>query len=107
MLLLHYLDVAPTREDRYHAKARLDKPCSSNVQTMGVSARSKADFHIQPFSGEFRAWKAAARREGKSLRDWAREHLNVAAIPAPPQVPPTVSGDQIELPLNGKKREQP
>lgn len=31
-------------------------------------------------------------------------HLNVLAVPPPPPVLPVVSGDQIDLPFNGKKR---
>jgi hypothetical protein len=65
---------------------------------MFVSNRSRADLHIKPFSGEIRAWKAAARREGETLTDWIRRHLNVLAIPTPPAIPPTVSGDQLPLP---------
>jgi hypothetical protein len=66
-------------------------------------SRSRGDLHIKPFLGELRAWKAAARREGESLTDWIRAHLNVVAIPLPPSVPPVISGDQIDLPLgNGQ-----
>jgi hypothetical protein len=67
-------------------------------------SRSRGDLHIQPFLGELRSWKAAARRDGETLTDWIRGRLNLAAAPTPPTVPLTVSGDQIELPLDGKRR---
>jgi hypothetical protein len=68
-------------------------------------SRSRGDLHVKPFLGELRSWKAAARRDGVTLTDWLRKILNLAAVPPPPPVLPTISGDQIDLPLgNGKPR---
>jgi hypothetical protein len=53
---------------------------------------------------EMALWKRAARRADESLSVWLRKIANLAAAPPPPAVPPVVSGDQIELPLNGRKR---
>jgi len=51
-----------------------------------VPARSKGDLHIKPFSGELRSWKAAARRDGETLTDWIRKHLNAVVVPSEPAV---------------------
>jgi hypothetical protein len=45
------------------------------VHSVFMAAR-RGDLHIKPFLGELRAWKATARREGKSLTDWIRARLN-------------------------------
>ncbi len=49
-------------------------------------------------------WKAAAKRADETLSEWIRSRLNLASVPLPPPVPPVVSGDQIELPLNPRNR---
>jgi len=46
---------------------------------------------------ELAMWKRAARRADESFSLWARKMLNLAAVPPLPEVPPVVSGDQIEL----------
>jgi len=51
-------------------------------------------------------WRAAAKRADENLSEWIRTRLNLASLPAPPPVPPVVSGDQIELPLNGRSRKR-
>ena len=51
-------------------------------------------------------WKRAAKRADEPFSLWARKMLNLAAVPTPTPVPPTVSGDQIELPFSKKKRER-
>jgi hypothetical protein len=77
-----------------------------DVHVLFVS-RSRGDLHIKPFLGELRSWKAAARRDGETLTDWIRMHLNVLAVPVPPPVPPVVSGDQIDLPLDNERKRAP
>jgi hypothetical protein len=52
---------------------------------------------------ELSAWKRAARRADEPLSLWARKMLNLAAVPLPPPVPPTVSGDQVEFPFTKKR----
>jgi len=69
-----------------------------------VAARSRGDLHIKPFLGELRAWKAAAKRDGESLTDWIRTHLNARATPPSPPILPVVTGDQIELPFGNRQR---
>lgn len=53
---------------------------------------------------EMASWKRAALRSDEPLSAWIRKILNLAAAPAPPAVPPTVSGDQVELPFQNEKR---
>jgi len=70
---------------------------------------SRRDLHDTQFAIRVRkrdlaSWKRAAKLADEPLSSWARKMLNLSAIPPPPSVPPTVSGDQVELPfLNGKK----
>ena len=66
------------------------KPMRLNLR---VSRREKA------------CWSGAAKRaKADDLSSWIRHTLNVAAVPPPPSVPPAVSGDQVELPLEAPRR---
>jgi len=58
-----------------------------------------AQLAIRVRKRELAVWKRAAKRADEPLSLWARKMLNLAAVPAPPSVPPTVSGDQVELPF--------
>lgn len=50
-------------------------------------------------------WRAAAKRDDETLSEWIRKLCNNGAtVAALPTVTPAVSGDQIELPLNGRNR---
>lgn len=49
-------------------------------------------------------WRSAAKRADETLSEWIRSRLNLASLPPPPQVPPTVSGDQVELPFTKPKK---
>jgi len=42
-------------------------------------------------------WRAAAKRDDETLSEWIRTRLDLAAVPPPRPVPPTVSGDQLSL----------
>lgn len=70
-----------------------------------ASSRS-VNINIRVRSRERKMWRLAARRADETLSEWIRARLNLAAVPAPPSVPPAVSGDQIELPLNGRSRKR-
>jgi hypothetical protein len=59
-----------------------------------------AQFAIRVRSRELAQWKKAAKRADEPVSLWARKMLNLAAVPLPPPVPPTVSGDQVELPFS-------
>lgn len=69
---------------------------------------SRRDLHdaqlaIRVRKREYATWKRAAKRADEPLSLWVRKILNLAAVPPPPSVPPTVSGNQIELPLTKKR----
>ena len=49
-------------------------------------------------------WKTAAKRADETLSEWIRSRLNLASIPTPPPVPPTISGEQVELPFQALPR---
>ena len=49
-------------------------------------------------------WKIAAKRADETLSEWIRSRLNLASIPTPPPVPPTISGAQVELPFQALPR---
>lgn len=68
-----------------------------------ASVRS-INVHLRLKPREVKMWRGAAKRADETLSEWIRNLCNVAAAPPPPPVPPTVSGDQIELPLNGCRR---
>jgi hypothetical protein len=48
---------------------------------------------------EMSTWKKAARRSDEPLSAWIRKGLNLLATPPLPQIPPVVTGDQLELSL--------
>ncbi len=70
-----------------------------------ASARS-INVHLRLKPREVKMWRAAAKRSDETLSEWIRNRCNVAAVPLPPPVPPVVSGDQIELPLNGRTKKR-
>lgn len=70
-----------------------------------ATARS-INVHLRLKPREVKMWRAAAKRSDATLSEWIRTLCNVAASPPPPPVPPAVSGDQIELPLNGRSRKR-
>ena len=53
---------------------------------------------------ELTAWKRAAKRADEPFSLWARKMLNLASAPPVTPRPPTVAGDQIELPFTKKRR---
>lgn len=61
-------------------------------------------FEIRLKPRESRAWKTAAKRSDMTLSEWIRYMCNVGASPTPAPVPPTVTGDQIELPFSKAKK---
>jgi hypothetical protein len=74
-----------------------------------LNVASRRDLHDEQFAirvrkRELAAWRRAAKNVDEPLSLWARKMLNLAAMPPPPSVPPTVSGDQIELPLPPAKK---
>ena len=68
-----------------------------------ASSRS-VNLNIRARPREMKMWRAAAKRADENLSEWIRSRLNLPAIPSPPPVSPVVSGDQIELPLNGRSK---
>lgn len=54
--------------------------------------------HLRLKPREVKMWRAAAKRADETLSEWIRSLCNVAAVPAPPPVPPVVSGKQLPLP---------
>jgi hypothetical protein len=70
-----------------------------------ASARS-INVHLRLKPREVKMWRAAAKRSDETLSEWIRNLCNAGATPPLPSVPPTVSGDQIELPLNGRSRKR-
>lgn len=70
-----------------------------------ATARS-INVHLRLKPREVKMWRSAAKRADATLSEWIRTLCNVAASPPPPSVPPAVSGDQIELPLNGRSRKR-
>lgn len=70
-----------------------------------ASVRS-VNVNIRARDREARAWRAAAKRSDETLSEWIRKLCNGASVLLPPPRPPVVSGDQIELPLNGRSRKR-
>ena len=66
-----------------------------------ASARS-INVHLRLKPREVKMWRAAAKRADETLSEWIRKHMNLVATPAPPPIPPVVSGDQVELPFPAK-----
>jgi len=64
-----------------------------------MAARLKTDLHIRVMHREIRNWRKAAKNEGTTLSEWIRSGLNLLSAPPPAAVPATISGDQVELPL--------
>jgi hypothetical protein len=71
-----------------------------------VATARSSNVHLRLKPREVKMWRAAARRADATLSEWIRSLCNGAAVPLPPPVPPAVSGDQIELPLNGRSRKR-
>lgn len=70
---------------------------------------SRRDLHdvqlnIRVRNREMITWKKAAKHADEPLAVWIRKILNLAAVPAPPPVAPVISGDQIELPFEERKK---
>ena len=70
-----------------------------------ATARS-INVHLRLKPREVKMWRAAAKRADATLSEWIRTLCNCGAVPPLSPVPPTVSGDQIELPLNGRPRKR-
>ncbi|HSX22852.1 MAG TPA: hypothetical protein VLE97_08785 [Gaiellaceae bacterium] len=68
-----------------------------------ASSRS-VNLNIRARPREMKMWRSAAKRADETLSEWIRSRLNLASLPPPPQVPPTVSGDQVELPFTKPKK---
>jgi len=69
-----------------------------------VPAKRSHPFQMRLLPREYAAWRRASRRAGfDAVADWARRILNTAAAPPPPSVLPVVGGDQVELPLPGRR----
>lgn len=60
--------------------------------------------HLRLKPREVKMWRAAAKRSDETLSEWIRNCCNMVAVPPSSPVPPAVSGDQIELPLNARDR---
>jgi hypothetical protein len=69
-----------------------------------VASTRDVRIEIRLKSRENRAWRSAARRSDLTLSEWIRYMCNVGAISAPTPVPPTITGDQIELPRTKTKK---
>jgi hypothetical protein len=69
-----------------------------------VATTRSINVHLRLKPREVKMWRAAAKRSDETLSEWVRKLCNVAAVPPPPPVPPTISGDQIELPLEGRRK---
>lgn len=68
-----------------------------------ATARS-INVHLRVKPREVKQWRAAAKRADETLSEWLRNLANGASLPPPPPVPPTVSGDQVELPFTKPKK---
>ena len=69
-----------------------------------ATARS-INVHLRLKPREVKMWRAAAKRLDMTVSEWVRYMCSPGVVPPPPSIPPAVSGDQIELPLNrGRKR---
>ena len=68
-----------------------------------ATARS-INVHLRLKPREVKMWRAAAKRADATLSEWIRNLCNSASLPTPPSVPPTVSGDQVELPFQALPR---
>lgn len=62
--------------------------------------------HLRLKPREAKLWWAAARRADATLSEWIRNLCNGVAVPPPPPVPPVVTGEQIELPLQTRSRKR-
>jgi hypothetical protein len=69
-----------------------------------MAASRSVNLNIRARPREMKLWRVAAKRADETLSEWIRSRLNLMAFPSPPPVPPTILGDQIELPLNGPRR---
>lgn len=68
-----------------------------------ASSRS-VNLNIRARPREMKMWRAAAKRADETFSEWIRSRLTLAALPPPPPVPPTVSGEQVELPFAKSKK---
>jgi hypothetical protein len=65
-----------------------------------VATARSINVHLRLKPREVKMWRAAAKRADETLSEWIRNLCNGGATSPPPSVPPVISGDQIELPLN-------
>ena len=68
-----------------------------------ASSRS-VNLNIRARPREMKMWRLAAKRADETLSEWIRSRLNLASHPPAPSVPPTVSGEQVELPFQALPR---
>ena len=93
-----------TGRDRYHVERCVDNRKPSRYEISLVATARSINVHLRLKPREAKMWRAAAKRADETVSEWIRKLCNVAAAPPPPPVPPVVSGDQIELPLNGRSK---
>lgn len=64
-----------------------------------MASSHSVNINIRVRPREAKKWRAAARRADETLSEWMRTRLNLLATEPPKSIPPVVTGDQIELPL--------